>query len=100
MDEGALTPRLLSPAEGESVDPVELSIHWTDIQDSLYYHLYVMTDTGDLVIETRLNGNSWSGQPTDPLLPGKEYFVRVEAHFADSRSVSSEHVNFKVVDRD
>jgi len=100
MDEDALTPRLLSPMEGESVDPVNLTIHWTEIPGSLYYDLYVMTDAGDLLVETRLNGNTWNGQLTDPLLPGKEYFARVEAHFADSRSVSSEHVSFKVADRD
>ncbi len=100
MDEDALRPRLLSPMEGEGVDPVDLTIQWTEVPGSLYYDLYVMTDTGDLLVETRLTDSNWNGQPTDPLLPGKEYFVRVDAYFADSRSVSSEHVSFKVTDQD
>ena len=100
LDREALMPRLLSPTEGDSVDPADLTIRWTEIPGSLYYDLYVMSDAGDLVLETRLEGTVWSGQPTEALLRGAEYFVRVEAHLADSRSVSSQHVLFKVAGRD
>ena len=100
LEREALIPRLLSPTEGDSVDAGDLTIRWTEIPGSLYYDLYIMSDAGDLVLETRLEGTAWSGQPTEPLLPGAEYFVRVEAHLADSRSVSSQHILFKVAERD
>ena len=92
----SITPRLLSPTEGENVDPFDLHIRWTDVPGSLYYDLFVMSDAGDLVLETRVRDSQWSGRTSVELHSSGEYFVRVEAHLADSRIVSSEHVIFTV----
>lgn len=89
-------PQLLSPLEGALVEPGELVIRWTGIPGSLFYDLYLMTDAGDPVVKQRVDGTEWTLEQSTRLIPGAEYFIRVEAHLAAARTVSSEHVLFKV----
>jgi len=95
-DANALTPRLLAPVPGDSVDPGALTIRWTRVPGSLYYELFVMSDKGDMVLEKRVEGSEWTGRTDVELQPEAEYYVRVEARMADARSLSSGHVLFRV----
>ena len=96
IDGNALVPKLLAPTEGALVDPAQLEIRWSAVQGSMYYDLYLMSDAGNLLLQERLTGTLWKAGETLPLVPGSEYFVRVEAHLPDTGTASSRHVIFKV----
>ena len=92
----SIKPQLLSPLEGALVDPGELVIQWTEIPGSLFYDLYIMSDAGDLLVNQRVNGSRWTVEQPGLFEAGAEYFVRLEAHMPDARTLSSEHVIFRV----
>jgi hypothetical protein len=98
IDQTMVVPRFLSPIEGALVDPGNLVIRWSKIPGSLFYTLYILSDAGDLVVDQRVDGSEWSAGEQSSFNPGAEYFVRVEAHLADARTVSSKHVIFVVKD--
>jgi hypothetical protein len=91
-------PKLLSPLEGALVNPGDLVIRWSEIPDSLFYNLYILSDAGDLVVDQRVDGSEWRAGDQFGFDQGTEYFVRVEAHLADASTVSSKHVIFIVRD--
>jgi len=96
IEQVLIKPQLLSPLDGALVDPGELVIRWVDIPGSLFYDLYIMTDNGDLLVNQRVNGIRWAVEQPGLFEAGAEYFVRLEAHMSDARTLSSGHVIFKV----
>jgi len=90
--------RLLSPSPGATVSADELAVRWTPVPGSHYYDVRVVTNAGDVVTEEHVSGTAW--RPKDPasLQSGVEYFVHVDAFVADDKTVSSEHVAFRVAD--
>jgi len=96
INQVSIKPQLLSPLEGALVDPAELVIRWVEIPGSLFYDLYIMSDAGDLLVDRRVNGSQWAVRQSGLFETGAEYFVRLEAHMPDARTLSSEHVIFKV----
>lgn len=96
IDQVSIQPQLLSPLAGALVDPGELVIRWTEIPGSLFYDLYIMSDAGDLLVNQRVNGSRWTVEQPGLFEAGAEYFVRLEAHMSDARTLSSEHVIFRV----
>jgi len=89
---------VLSPRPGATVSANALAVRWTPVPGSHYYEVRVVTDAGDVVTEEHVSGTAW--RPKDPasLQSGVEYFVHVDAFVADDKSVSSDHVPFRVVD--
>lgn len=89
---------VLSPGAGATVTVDELAVRWTPVPGSRYYDVRVVTDAGDVVSEQQVTGNEW--RPTNQLAlqPGAEYFVHVDAFIADDKTVSSEHVAFRVAE--
>jgi len=94
--EGALVPRVLSPSDGSTVDPNRVIFSWTDVPGSLYYDLHIVNDEGDLVWQERVADTHWGPRADMQLSPGAEYFVRVDAYLAEAKTLSSDHVVFKV----
>lgn len=92
-------PTLLWPREGIVVDPVGQEFRWTEVFDTLYYDLRIVTDEGDLVWQERVSGTSWNLPAALPLRPGDEYFVRVDAWLNDSKSLNSDYVWFRYGDQ-
>lgn len=93
----AITPvHVLSPLAGVSVDAGELVFRWTEMPGSLYYDVHIVSEAGNLIWEERVTGTRWTGVDTLALVPGVEYFVRVDAYLSNAKTVSSEHVAFTV----
>jgi hypothetical protein len=92
------TLQVLSPGAGGRVDRQRPLFRWSAVAGSDYYDVRIVTDSGDPVAEQRVDGTEW--QPTAPLAlkPDAEYFVQVEAHPSQAKTVSSEHVPFLVSD--
>lgn len=89
-------PRLLTPATSSKVDPRELQISWTETPGSLYYEVRIVSDEGELIWQDQVEGTE-SGIPESlVLIPGAEYFVRVDAYLASARTLSSNHMPFTV----
>jgi len=90
-------PMLLLPIEGSSVRADELVFSWTEIPESLYYDIQIVTEEGDLVYQARTTGKRWVPEDVT-LVPGSEYFVLVEAYLVDDVTLGSDHVLFKITE--
>jgi hypothetical protein len=93
-------PRVLAPLDGASINPAGLEVSWTEMPGALFYDLYVLSDSGDLLVKERVTGTQWKADQSLTLASGSEYFLRVEAHLQDASTANSEHVIFKVGERD
>jgi putative zinc finger protein len=89
---------VLVPGAGATVDGQHLLFRWSAMQGSDYYDIRIVSDSGDLIAEQRVEGTEW--RPAAPLAlePGAEYFVQVEAHPSQAKTISSDHVPFLVSD--
>ena len=89
---------VLAPSPGAIVDPEHLTVRWTEVPASRYYQIRIVDDSGDLIAQERVNDNVWQPSPTLALRSGSTYFVHVDAFPTDGKSVSSEHIPFRVSD--
>jgi len=92
----AIAPRILAPREGARIDPEAFIIRWSEIPGTLYYDIRIVSDDGGLLRQDRVDGNQWGLPPELELVPGREYYVRVDAYLAEAKSLSSRHVVFTV----
>ena len=91
-----LSLQVLTPEPGVVADPDELIFRWHAVDDSLHYDLRIVTASGDLVTEQRVQHTEWKLSDKLELDPGAEYFVRIDAYLPDARTVSAERVRFVV----
>jgi hypothetical protein len=90
--------QVLSPSAGETIDPRELTFHWTEVAGTPFYDVRVVTDAGDIVVAQRIEGTTWQPPPRLDFHRGAEYFVRIDAYPSGDKSVSSDHVPFRISD--
>lgn len=90
--------RLLYPGADVTVDVRQLDFRWTEVPGSPYYDVRIVTDSGDLVIQERVEGTQWRPQGQLALRPGAGYFVRIDAYPSGDKALSSDHVPFRVSD--
>ena len=93
-----LSPRpvVTSPGEGGILNLRNGEISWTAVQDSLYYELRIVSDSGDLLWEERVHGTRWRLPESLSLDRGAEYYVRVDAFLSGMQSVHSDYFLFRV----
>jgi anti-sigma factor RsiW len=90
--------QVIAPGAGTAVDARQLSFRWTEVSGTPYYDVRIVTDAGDVVIQQRVTGTTWSPPAQLKLAPGAEYFVHVDAYPSGDKAVSSDHVPFRVSD--
>jgi hypothetical protein len=95
--QGMPTLQVLAPKAGTAVDPKRMSFRWTAVPGSQYYEVRILSDAGDVLADERVSGTQWQPHSVLALRPGVDYYVHVDAHLTDDRSVGSEHVTFRVV---
>jgi hypothetical protein len=100
MTTGRASLQVLSPAAGASLEPGSLDVRWTGVAAARYYDVRIVTDAGEIVSEQRVSTTEWRPGDGVELAPGADYFVRVDAVVAGARSVSSEHVPFRILERE
>lgn len=96
VDRELTRPQILSPLPGEALKAGGDRVCWTAVADSLYYHVHVVTDGGDVVWQERVADPFVSLPRSLPLEPGADYYLRVDAYLAEAMSVSSPHVPFTI----
>jgi hypothetical protein len=89
-------PKILAPSSGILGERDGFVIRWTEVPGSLYYEIRVITDTGDLLREARVENTEWAIGHDLSLEPGREYFIRVDAYLSDSKAIRSDHIPFKL----
>ena len=94
INPNSLRPKILTPIEGAFIDAGNTLFRWTEIPDSLYYDIRIVTWEGEMVWQERVNDTEWSLPDKFKLEPGWEYYVRVDAYLAEAKSISSRHVFF------
>lgn len=90
--------QVLSPGAGTTIGSQRLWFQWTEVPGTPYYDVRIVTDAGDVVIQRRVTGTTWRPSAELALKPGSEYFVHIDAYPSGDKSVSSEHVPFRVSD--
>ena len=90
--------QVLSPGAGTAVDVRRLSFHWSEVSGTPYYDVRIVTDAGDVVIQQRVTGTTWRPPAQLKLRPGADYFVHIDAYPSGDKTVSSDHVPFRVQD--
>ena len=96
IESGAVGPRILQPRDGMTISSSQAVFNWSSVPDSIYYHVRIVSDEGDLIWRERVEGTQW-GIPTElALSPDSEYYVRVDAFLADAKSLNSDFVAFRV----
>lgn len=98
IDADALRPNILAPLDGVSIDVSTARFRWTEIPGSLYYDIRIVTGDGDMVWQDRVTDTEWGLPGHLDLEPGAEYYVRVDAYLAETKSVNSRHVLFKIME--
>lgn len=94
IDTQALGPTITSPREGQSAGANSL-ISWTAVPSSLFYQVRIVSDGGDLLWQERVDGTEWRLPDGLELVPGAEYFVRIDAHLTEAKSLQSEYLLFR-----
>jgi hypothetical protein len=91
-------PEILAPMPGIAARRDNLVIRWTEVPESLYYEVRIVSDAGDLVSLQRVDVAEWTLDDETDLDSGQEYFIRVDAYLTDSQSLRSDHIPFRVKD--
>ena len=89
---------VLAPGVGATIDRRHPLFRWSAVPGSDYYDVRIVSDAGDLVAEQRVDGTEWRPASPLPLEPGTEYFVLIESHPSQAKTISSDHVPFRVAD--
>jgi hypothetical protein len=95
---GKPTLEVLAPGAGATVDAKQLDFRWSAVPGSRYYDVRIVSESGDLLVEQRVAGTEWQPPGQLHLSPGTEYYVLIEAHPSESKTISSDHVQFLVSD--
>jgi hypothetical protein len=96
IDSALTPPKILAPSSGFLGERDGFVIRWTEVPGSLYYEIRVVTDTGDLLSEVRVENTEWTFGRDLGLEPGREYFIRVDAYLSDAKAIRSNHIPFKL----
>ena len=91
--------QVLTPSAGMTVDPNELVFRWTAIPGSRFYEVRIVTESGELVSEKRVVETEWRPTGELDLRPGAEYFFRVDAYPSEAKTLSSNHIPFRIGNR-
>ena len=91
-------PEILAPMPGIAAGRDNLVIRWTEVPESLYYEVRIVSDAGDLVSLHRVDAAEWTLDDETDLGSGQEYYIRVDAYLTDSQSIRSDHIPFRVKD--
>jgi len=99
INPGEVAPDFLSSREGMTMIPGDGVFRWTAVADSLYYQLRVVSDEGDLVWQGRVDETQWALPAGLSLVPGAEYYVRVDAYLTEAKALNSDYLLFRVGER-
>jgi hypothetical protein len=90
------SPRILRPAEGQTVARDALALRWIGTPRALFYTVQVVDADGDVAWEGRAEATSLTVPATAPLFPGRLYFAWVFAHLPSGATVPSPAVGFRL----
>ncbi len=87
---------VLLPRPGATLAADALVVRWGAVPGSPFYAVRIVTESGALISETRVEGTEWHPGAALGLHPGSEYFVQVVAYPSEGTTVSSDHIPFTV----
>jgi hypothetical protein len=89
-------PQLLEPRSGSVLPAAGLRFRWKAVADAAYYEVRVVNSEGDPVwgAESR---EAIAQTPADLSLRTGKYFVWVQAHLRDGRTLKSDTIGFRIV---
>ena len=85
---------LLFPQAGQTVAAEDLTFHWSEVPNALFYELQVLSDDGDVIWETHTKSSSAKLPTSIHLLKSRTYFVRLRIHGSQDKVEESKTVPF------
>lgn len=89
---------VLTPATGAEIAPGE-PVRWAAVPGSLDYSIFILNLAGDVLWTERLDQNEWLMRNFPQSDEKQAFYVRIEAHLADGRTIRSKHRLFHIPDR-
>ena len=83
-----------APAPGADLAAGGL-VRWAAVPGKAYYSISILTLAGDVLWSERLDDNEWRMRDSLQLAAEHEFYLRVDAHLSDGRTVSSKHRLFR-----
>lgn len=80
---------ILEPLDGASVGPDKLHLHWTSIDQGMFYEVQILSDVGDVVWQTRTENNDLQVPVELGLQHEENYFVLVRAYLHEGKVIRS-----------
>ena len=96
IDSQIAAPEILAPTSGVIGKRDGLLIRWTEVPETLYYEVRVVSDVGNLVTAQRVDGTEWVISRDLDLESGREYFIRVDAYLTDGKPIRSQFIPFRL----
>jgi len=96
----AYRPGILFPKEGTSIGVDGSVFRWSAVPDCLHYDVRVVAGDGSLLWQERVTDTQWRIPGDLQLVPGEDYYFRVDAYLAAAKSVNSPHVLFRIKSQD
>lgn len=96
IDPHGMRPKVLAPEEGARLAWDGARFRWTEIPGSLHYEIRVVSDDGAMLWQERVRGTEWRADDSLVLVPGQEYYFRVDAYLTEAQRLSSRHLLFTV----
>jgi len=92
----SVSPVALMQHEKLTVRQHDGAFYWNSIPDSLYYEIRIVSDEGNLLWQERTYDTHWALPEDLHAVPGREYFVRLDAYLSESKSLNSDYIGFRV----
>jgi Putative zinc-finger len=92
----ALMPNLLFPRRGMTISKENIEFRWDSVPGARYYDVTLTNADGDLVWSSQAGKNFVKIPSHVGLSAGSQYFVWVQAHFSQGKTLRSETVAFTI----
>lgn len=93
---GANHLAILFPENGATIDLSNSEFRWSSVDQSLYYEIQVLTESGDIRWEGRTEETQLQLPPELELDPNTGYFVWVRVYLPDGKTIKSKVVAIRI----
>ena len=91
-----LALEVLFPSENASLSPKQLEIRWQEVPSTAYYEVYLVTEDGAVLWQSKVDGTRARLPDSVSLEKGGKYFVWIRAYLSGGGTVKSSAVSFRI----
>jgi len=84
----------LYPEENAKINDRNFKFNWNELMNISHYNFILLNDEGEILLERKINQNSYKIPEHIILVPGHNYFWRVSGQLSDGRIIRSGMMQF------